>query len=188
MMAKYEIFKVENLPILNDCSAMNEKACMSKEHKKAFNIASDSNGGLSSDILPESYNIQGESEKSPFKWDDVPYLFATADGMIYGVLQDEDVKTFSVVADVNGSKNPNTVRKDLYKFRYSGNGLLADVSSELEQVNKCSIDSLDECKTEEACWALDGVPVSGTDDCPEIYWFNGKCSETGGSRGPWYCR
>lgn len=154
MMSKYEMFKVENLPILNECNSMTEKACMSKEHKKTFNIASDSNGGLSPDVLPTDYIIQGETDKSPFKWDEVPYIFATADGMTYGVLPDSSLVSFSVVADINGGKNPNTVRKDLYKFRFSGNGLLSDVSGELEVISRCTHDNLSGCKNADECSAV----------------------------------
>ncbi len=176
MMTKTENFKVENLPFLNDCNALNEKACISKEHKKAFNIAADSVSGLDSELMPKDYIIQGQSENSQFNWDDVPYIFATADGMTYGVLSDEDISSFSVVADVNGIKNPNTVKKDLYKFRFSGNGKLSDVSGELEIINGCSAENLSKCTTQEECLAIS--PWAADDGgCYYTTWlsYNNSC-------------
>ena len=176
MMTKTENFKVENLPFLNDCNALKEKACISKEHKKAFNIAADSVSGLDSELMPKDYIIQGQSENSQFNWDDVPYIFATADGMTYGVLSDEDISSFSVVADVNGIKNPNTVKKDLYKFRFSGNGKLSDVSGELEIINGCSAENLSKCTTQEECLAIS--PWAADDGgCYYTTWlsYNNSC-------------
>lgn len=196
MMSKYDMFKVENLPILNECNSMTEKACMSKEHKKTFNIASDSNGGLSPNVLPTDYIIQGETEKSPFKWDEVPYIFATADGMTYGVLPDENLVSFSVVADINGAKNPNTVKKDLYKFRFAGNGQIADVSGELGLTNTCSVKNLGACKTQEECQGLGTRTTtnygSGYNDffCVSssyyVYWASWGSCVGGTNPDPWY--
>jgi len=198
MMAKKALFKVENLPILNDCNAMKDKACMSKEHQEAFNKVTDSASGVNADTFPKEYEIQGKEDKSPFKWEEVPYIFVTTDGMTYGVLPDEDIKSFSVVADVNGLKKPNTVKKDLYKFRFSGNGSIFDVSSELENVDVCSIDNMEACKTEEECVALNhltvGVDSSGNKVCYTINWDknNSICSNHGRILGSYdtsfYCR
>ncbi len=188
MMAKTENFKVEHLPFMNDCNHFTEKACMSNEHKKVFNIVADSATSLDSDLLPTDYIIQGESEKSPFKWSEVPYIFATTDGMTYGLLPDDELTSFSVVADVNGLKNPNTVKKDLYKFRYSGNGVLSDVSFELEEVNKCTIDNVDACKTQEACEALNGTPSNdGYGGCYSVVWW-GYCFADYNNPDSSYCR
>lgn len=194
MMAKYEIFKVPNLPILNECNSMMNEACMSKEHKKAFNIVSDSKSGLNSDVMPNEYIIQGKSDKSPFKWSDVPYIFSTTDGMTYGVIPDDELQTFSVVADVNGVKNPNTVKKDLYKFRYAGNGQLSDVSSELEKVVTCSVDNPSGCD-EESCRALiqfhgsrgDGA-LDSNGNCKEIEWWDACYVSGRGGYEEYYCR
>lgn len=186
MMAKKEIFKVENLPILNDCNSMTEKACMSKEHREAFNKVTDSASNFDTVQLPKDYTIQGKEQKSPFNWDDVPYIFVTTDGMTYGISPDEDLKSFSVVTDVNGMKNPNTVKKDLYKFRYSGNGLLTDVSSELESTEVCSVDTPENCKTEEACYALLGMPRKDG-KCPDHASFRNNICNLG-DFDTYYCR
>lgn len=154
MMAKSNSFTVGNLPFLSTCDNMNNIQCVSSSHKEAFSVVNDYTGGLKSDLLPEEYVIQGNDKVSPFKWSDVDYAFAAADGMIFGVIPDEDFESFSVVADVNGIKNPNIVKKDLYKFRYSGEGRLADVSSDLEQVSNCSADNLSECLNKEECESL----------------------------------
>lgn len=197
MMAKYEIFKVPNLPILTECNSMTNGACMSKEHKKAFNIVSDSKSGLNPDVMPNDYVIQGKSDKSPFKWSDVPYIFSTTDGMTYGVIPDAELQTFSVVADVNGVKNPNTVKKDLYKFRYAGNGQLSDVSSELEKVVTCSVDNPSGCD-EESCRALIqfnssgyGAALDSKGNCKLIEWWGTTCyieDPYSSIYDDWYCR
>ena len=196
MMARHEIFKVPNLPILVDCNSMANRTCMSKEHKKVFNIATDTKSGFNPDVLPKDYIIQGKEDKSPFKWENVPYLFSTTDGMTYGVIPDEGLQSFSVVSDVNGVKNPNTVKKDLYKFRFAGNGQLSDVSSELEKVVTCSLDNPDGCD-EAACRALAQFNGGWTDmaardsegNCKLIEWSWGSSTcRVFNADSDYYCR
>ena len=175
MMANTENVNVSDLPFLNKCNEFSDIPCVSKEHKAIFNIAADLSGGVDADTLPQDYIISGETEKSPFSWYDMPYIFVTTDGMTYGVLPDESLTSFSVVADVNGGKNPNTVKKDLYKFRFSGEGRLSDVSFELEEISSnCAIWNPGDCRTEEACLGLNGY----TNDYGEVYgasWSSGSC-------------
>lgn len=156
MMAKSSSFTVGNLPFLSTCNYMNDLQCVSTSHKEAFNIVDDYAGGLNSDLLTKEYIVQGKSKKSKFKWEDVDYAFAATDGMIFGVIPDNDFESFSVVADVNGKKNPNIVKKDLYKFKYVGYGKLSDASSELEVVPECTRNNPSGCITEEECLALNG--------------------------------
>lgn len=151
MMARENVFNISNLPFFK-CRE-EDLSCFSGYHKDIFKILDDTSGSLSSDNLPQEYAILNNDKPSPFKWSDVPYIFTTTDGMTYGVLNDEELKSFSIVADVNTSNNPNTVNKDLYKFRMLGNGTIADVTSELEEISECSIDDYSGCKTAEACEA-----------------------------------
>lgn len=159
MMAKSSVMDVDNLPFLSEC--INDISCMSREHKKVFNIVDDSSANLSADSLPSEYLITGETDKSPFKWEDVPYMFASNDGMIYGVIPDDNRTSFDVVVDVNGVKNPNTAIKDLHKYRYNGHGALYDVSSELTQVGQCSYDNLSACRSYEECNSLNTCNPTG---------------------------
>lgn len=154
MMAKNSSFTVGNLPFLSTCNYMSNLECVSTSHKEAFNIVDDYAGGLNANLLAKEYVVQGKSKKSKFKWEDVDYAFAAADGMIFGVIPDDDFESFSVVADVNGKKNPNIVKKDLYKFKYLGQGKLSDASSELEDVPECTRNNPSGCITEEECLAL----------------------------------
>lgn len=155
MMAHYEIFKVENLPFLSSCNSMNDKECVSREHKEAFAVTNDNSGGLTITHLPESYAINGNDRPSPFKWEDVPYIFTTGDGMMFGVIPADDFTSFDVVVDVNGKNNPNIAKKDLYKYRLAGEGgQLYDVSDELEQVVACTNENPGDCETQQDCEAM----------------------------------
>ena len=158
MMAHYEIFDVANLPFLTKCDDMSDKECVSREHKDAFSVVNDSTNGLSPDMMPDEYAVVGKEDPSLFKWDDVPYMFTTGDGMIFGVIPDENYASFDVVVDVNGKNNPNIAVKDLLKFRFQGDGgQLYDVSSELENVTpECSRETPNGCLTPEACQGING--------------------------------
>lgn len=170
MMAKSSTYQVENLPFLSACT---DNKCISMEHKNIFSIINDSAGNLSYDILPQEYSIKGKSEKSNFKWIDTKYIFATNDGMIFGLTLDDEASSFSIVSDVNGIKMPNVVKRDLYKFRYSGAGKLSDVSDELEDISVCTIENPTGC-TEQQCMAILGYhQVADGQIC--IEWFHNKC-------------
>lgn len=118
------------------------------------------------------YSILGQSEKlRPF--DDNNYIFSTPDGMIYELYEvSEDYSSFSIMVDVNGPKNPNTVKKDLYKFKYSGSGKLSDVTDDF---TSCSVDNPSGCTTEESCRALPSDVDVNWKYC--IWWdqWDGRC-------------
>lgn len=177
MMAREEIFKIQNIPFLNNCNNMNNKECVSKAHKEAFSIVKDSATGLTSDSLPSQYAITGNTNPSPFNWTTPKYIYNTADGMTFGVIPDENNTSFDIVVDVNGSKNPNVALKDLRKFRFSGEGgQLYDVSEELTQVSMCSIDNLSGCTTQEQCNALASQIEPSKDGLYySLNWSDGRC-------------
>lgn len=174
MMTKEETYEVPNLSFMQNDTTLEK---VSKAHRATFNILKD---GTYDDIenLPEMYSIAGEREEAPFNWSQVPYLFVTTDGMLYGLEPSYDLSSFYVFADVNGPKNPNMVKKDLYVFRFSDSGKLSDISELLE--GNCSIENPGGCKTEEACRAI-------SSKCPTrrntarmayiwyTYWENGTC-------------
>ena len=173
MMADSQVYEVQDLPMFNSCQDL---ACITNEHKKVFNVNMDTTLGLKPETMPEEYIIQGKEDKSQFKWEDVPYMFSTTDGMTYGILVGDNANSFEIVADVNGSKNPNTIRKDMYKFRYYGSGILSDITSELEYISTCSVDDPAGCKTAEECYSLRGQADS-QGRCPNnVFWNDNSCS------------
>lgn len=149
--------RIADLPLVTNCNNFDDENCVSVEHKTAFKILTDSADGLDLDTLPENYAITDSDQLSPFKWTDVKYAFMTGDGAVYGLIANENTSTIDIVVDVNNTSNPNTVQKDLHKFRVSGDGTkVADVSSELAAADKgeCSIENPGGCLTAEECWAL----------------------------------
>ena len=174
MMAHYEIFNVANLPFLAKCNEMEDKDCVSKEHKDAFNVINDSVNGLQPERMPDSYAVEGKASSSPFNWDDVLYMFTTGDGMIFGVIPDDTFSSFDVVVDVNGKNNPNIATKDLLKFRFAGEGgQLYDISEELADVQECSAETPQFCTDYESCVNAGGWWVSSGYGAWE---YNGTCN------------
>lgn len=184
MMANNSAFKVNDLPLFTACNNMTNVACVEAEHKKAFKIAI-TNDNIDTATLPKNYATQFKSVTSPFKWEDVPNTFATADGMVYGVEADEGLATFSIYTDTNGKKNPNTVKKDLYKFRFTGNKLV-DVSDELIGPI-CSADHLSLCRTQEMCESAPTVIKEGDNICYYTSWISSSCIKTAGALGSTPC-
>lgn len=174
MMAHDEIFKVENIPFLTKCNSMDDIECLSKEHKEAFQILTDSADGLSADIMPEQYAISEKNLPSPFKWTDTKYMYGTDDGMVFGIIPNDTLTGFDVIVDVNAKSNPNTATKDLRKFRFSGDGgQLYDVSEELTKVTECSFENIAGCTTEEECHSIEAPPTDLGHW--EISWYDGAC-------------
>lgn len=171
MMAKSSTYQVEELPFLTIC---NDIKCVSNEHKNIFSIIDDTAGNLSYDNLPQEYSIKDKSDKSQFNWEDTKYIFITNDGMIFGLASDKELSSFSIISDVNGIKLPNIVKKDLYKFRYSGTGKLTDVSDELEKISVCKINNPKGC-TQQQCLALSGYQEDEYGNTFCIEWFEDKC-------------
>ncbi len=167
MMSKNEIFKVDNLPIW-DCYDLE---CVSKEHKSVFSIVKDSASGLTADELPKGYKTNKQKTISSI-WENTDYIFATSDGMVYGLTPESfgtgSINSFTLLADVNGVKNPNTVKKDLYKFRVANNGKVSDITDDFEK--DCSVENPAGCTTQEACYSLGWIGGK----CPN--WHNGSCS------------
>ena len=183
MMADSQVYEVQDLPMFNSC---RDIACITNEHKKVFNVNMDTTLGLKPETMPEEYIIQGKDDKAQFKWEDVPYMFSTTDGMTYGIIPGETVNSFAIIADVNGSKNPNTVRKDLYKFRYSGSGILSDITSDLEYISTCSVDDPAGCRTSEECYSLRGQ-ANSEGKCPNSVSWNGNSCQVYNMQS-YYCR
>ena len=186
MMAKDQVFDVAQLPFMKQFDDANAVAAA---YKEVFKITADSLGQVDPDKLPKDYKIQDNDDPSPFNWSEVPYVFHVSDGMLYGVQQSDELKNFYVYADLNGSANPNTVKKDLYKFQVSGNASVSDVSGQLEEVSSCTWEDPSGCKTQEECKAAaDSAPSPSNTygGCfgKGIIWSDNRCyinNETGGA-------
>ena len=175
MMSKNEIFKVDNLPIW-DCYDLE---CVSKEHKSVFSIVKDSASGLTADELPKGYKTNKQKTISSI-WENTDYIFATSDGMVYGLTPESfgtgSINSFTLLADVNGVKNPNTVKKDLYKFRVANNGKVSDITDDFEK--DCSVENPAGCTTPEACYAADECNGCYDTLIKGTYWSGGSCHVT----------
>lgn len=155
LMSKESVLEVSALP-LKDCGT--DKSCLSAIHKGVFNVVQDSADGLKASDMTADY-VTEDGSSSPFKWSSVPYLFRTADGVNYGVELEtssgsEPSSDIIVYADVNGNKSPSTACKDMFKFRISGTGQIANVCTDLANGGKCSLDNPAACDYE-SCMALD---------------------------------
>ncbi len=185
MMAKDQLFDISQLEFMSD---FENKAA--EAHKEVFKILSDTKGGLDAETLPKDYTIEDNDSPSPFNWENVSYAFQTTDGMLYGIEQGEELNNLYIYADVNGASSPNAVGKDLYKFAISGNGLLADVSGELKEVEACTLENPDGCKTEDECKNMADAHNGSEFSCwiSGVWWLDGKCIKTTGYGLDIYCR
>lgn len=161
MMVKEEVNNPSDLEFMSHCN--DDVSCISKLHSKIFNISQDN---INPAILPNEYSASDSNDDSGFNWLNVPYIFTTPDGFVYGLIIDNDHQSFSVVTDVNNLKNPNKVKRDLYKFRMIGN-IMYDVSEEL-------------IEKEEECIFEPGFEAAATDKhlfdaCAVKFYEDGKC-------------
>ena len=178
MLAKNEVFEIKDLPMWDECyrsSSSVDYECANKHHKEYFKMVQ-TNTYNATPWSEYEYQITGQ-EKKLRPWDDNNFIFSTTDGMIYELLDlAPDYTSFSVIADVNGPKNPNTVKKDLYKFKISNNGKVSDITDDFEK--DCSVENPAGCTTPEACYAAD--ECNGCDDTliKGTYWSGGSCHVT----------
>ena len=155
-------------------SVCGDEPCLSKYHNKYFKILKDTTNGFDVQNLPDEYSTKDSDKKSNFSWtnDDVVYVFTTNDGFIYGLILDNDDSTFSIVTDVNNKNKPNTVKRDLYKFRFDDRGILVDVTDEFGG-GECSLEHPEGCMTREECYSVQRVP--GCSWCEYTYWEDDRC-------------
>ena len=96
-------------------------SCLSNLHKKSFSIASDKT--KSHEGLPDSYvRSDSDTEEAGFKWDDVPYIFTTADGMTFGYLSGTKSGGIEIAVDMNGVGEPNKICEDVFKVVIDNKG------------------------------------------------------------------
>ena len=169
MMSRQEIADVNLIDFLGRCNNLNDKACVSLAHKASFNVLDDSANSFNVDRLPSKYSIQNSYDQSPFKWSDAKYIFSTPDGINYGLVPSENNTTIDVVTDLNSSNRPNTVFRDLRKYRFSGHGEIYDVTQELAPGVKCSWEHMEACTSEEMCLGAESPEGHQT------VWDDGRC-------------
>lgn len=132
-------------------------SCLSKWHKKAFSIASDQTKSHTG--LPESYvRSDSDTEEAGFSWNDIPYIFTTADGMTFGYISGTKSSGIEIAVDINGAGEPNKICEDVYKINIDNKGGATETykngdktQSLCTQLNDlyspCTADSLNNGKT-----------------------------------------
>lgn len=102
----------------------NEKECVEKKIRRVFQIIADVKED--SKIVPETYKFTNGVERQV--WldnEDLIFSFITMDGMIFGIRSYiDDEKSLSIIADINGNKNPNRGGKDLCQYTMSNSGVI----------------------------------------------------------------
>lgn len=130
---------------------VDDKACIAGEIKKVFNVVADDI--TPNDIFDKSYQFTSEPKKV---WDDagLKYVFMTSDGVILGIQPSGAQKVesdFSIIADVNGAKNPNKGAEDLCKYSISNQGKIIDECASMADWNRtrvCSAEDTGACNSE----------------------------------------
>ena len=143
MLAENEVFKVSELPL----STCYDIPCFAKEHKKVFNIVSDSsNNEFDTDITYKNLN----DTELDFDWNDVPYIFVTSDGVMYG-LADRAAAGVAFYLDINGEKAPNQVGKDFHQVVINDNGSITPITPAPEDFDDLA-DMVNQCESQNGEW------------------------------------
>lgn len=137
--------------------------CIATEMKKVFKITEDSL--TSPDTFGNIAYLQNEDDDREFNaWlparGGVNYAFLTADGAIFGIIDNtSDRESLTVAFDANGAKNPNTGEIDLCVVQFDETAQLATdgktCSMNMNQLNKCSTTNLSACNQQQ-CSSLLG--------------------------------
>lgn len=112
--------------------------CLSQWHRKAFSLAADQS--LSHNGLPETYvRSDSDEEEAAFSWDDVPYIFRTADGMTFGYISGTKEGGIEVAVDINGEGQPNKICEDVFKIVIDNKGGVTETYKEGDETkSRCS--------------------------------------------------
>ena len=125
--------------------------CLSQWHRKAFSLAADQS--LSHNGLPETYvRSDSDEEEAAFSWDDVPYIFRTADGMTFGYISGTKEGGIEVAVDINGEGQPNKICEDVFKIVIDNKGGVTETYKEGDETKSlCSKlnNSLKSCTVED---------------------------------------
>lgn len=176
LMANEDVTTITNSS-LSSCSTSQ---CVSDELHKVFKIVGDV-------PIDTSDETQGEYKftNGTFPiWTDsnMYYSFVTPDGMYFGIKKFEPgASSFTFVADLNGSKNPNTGAKDLCKYTISSTGTLIDSCSSMAACGGTANSSL-----KYYSWGMQSANAApeiggGSNPCAAefgddaIFWGTGKC-------------
>ena len=174
MLANEEVFEINNLEMWN-CPT---KDCYIDYLSKYFKIVKSGENLASVPskyLIPKKYQEEANMTESQFSFKDnyqvndttykPQFVFITSDGMMYGfqiLAEAGENKNLVIAADINGQKNPNSEKNDLYLFKISNNGNVTDITNELlKKNNSCSFENLSECNTETDCENAGGIWLEG---------------------------
>lgn len=100
------------------------KECIAEKIHKVFKVIAEVSED--SQIVPAIYKFSNNEERQVWQNnEDILYSFITMDGMIFGVRSFiEGEKSLTLVADINGNRNPNKGGKDLCQYTMSNSGVI----------------------------------------------------------------
>ena len=128
-------------------SCDKDKTCISTQAKRVFNIITDNKDNENNQSFKNEYKFTSNPQEV---WTDssIPYTFITADGMIFGITPNKDSNSLTIIADLNGSKNPNKGAEDLCKYTINNNLTIQDQClsmADWTRTGECSWENLGAC-------------------------------------------
>lgn len=169
LMANDEVTSLENTNLIL-CG--NDVSCISSEIKKVFKIVHEVDDNSH---VPSAYK-QGNKLTNIWKNNtELNYSFITPDGMIFGIKKNEnDTHSISIIADINGTKNPNEGGKDLCMYNISSGGTLTDMCSSMSEAEEEEEEKPYKCEEDAGC-----IKCSEWGTCTLCYYGyhlkDGKC-------------
>jgi prepilin-type N-terminal cleavage/methylation domain-containing protein len=143
LMAQDDVTNLDQTTLAN----CDDNECIKTEIRKAFKIVEEFDSSKMA-----KYTINDKADEDIWSDSDIIYRFATADGTCYGVRRfDKGADSLIFVADINGTKRPNTSCKDLLTFTVSGNS----IAEGCDFASGCSVDNISACNENE-CRAMEG--------------------------------
>lgn len=179
LMAKEDVTNLKDTEFFG-CGS--NKACLAQHIKQVFQVVEED----SDTLLSTKYQFTDET-KEVWNNSKFAYTFVTPDGIIFGILKNEDnSSSVNIIVDINGIKRPNKGGQDLCKYSVSAFGTLSDNCSEMTEFDTevCSVDNLDAC-SESECNALPKTDCGSGKAYYEYsggkcFWNTGGCTSGGG--------
>lgn len=178
LMAKEDVTNLKDTEFFG-CGS--NKACIAQHIKQVFQVVEEN----SDTLLSTKYQFTDET-KEVWNNSKFAYTFVTPDGIVFGILKNEDNSpSVNVIVDINGIKRPNKGGQDLCKYSVSAFGILSDNCSEMTEFDTevCSINNLAACKTEAECRALSTDDGSGSSYQIGIWNYSNNTCSIGHSGG-----
>lgn len=165
MMAHEEVTEFGYTEIMG-CTS---KECVQEKIRKVFAVLAEIKDD--SQFVPAMYKFSNGNEQQVWQNnEELFYSFITVDGMFFGIKTFiEGERSLTIIADINGSKNPNRGGKDLCQFTMSDSGVIISQCSAMSNYAPVSGDEDTEAgddvevppEDNEAC----RKPPSGWDNC-----------------------